>query len=394
MTVGGSLSTTASALRIGVPAAGRGTADNRLVGYALEGLRRCWMPDLGRYSYRFRFDLPEPRNESVPEREAFYTLFVLLGLSQLDAAGCDYVDVRETYRHCCGFLRFPTARIYMLGTALWAGARLDLEPPGYLVDRIRRITAAPRNLGRATAQDVGMLLSGVTAMALAGGTEWRRMAELLAAHLCAHYFHPVSHIFYNEGIGYRRRFSSFASQVYAILALYQFGESFDPRAVGIAERAAARMIALQGPRGEWGWFFYVPRACVVDFYEIYSVHQHGMAPAFLRHAVSHNAPGARAALVTGFRWLFGDNAMEVSMLRPEERMFYRSQARAGELAGRWRRAGRSLVGAALGRGDRVENHQSLVLCRECRSYELGWILWSFGGRRDFPELTECPEFLV
>jgi hypothetical protein len=29
---------------------------------------------------------------------------------------------------------------------------------------------------------------------------------------------------------------------------------------------------------------------------------------------------------------------------------------------------------------------------EVRSYELGWILWSFGGRRDFPELTDRPEF--
>jgi hypothetical protein len=24
---------------------------------------------------------------------------------------------------------------------------------------------------------------------------------------------------------------------------------------------------------------------------------------------------------------------------------------------------------------------------ECRSYELGWILWSFGQRSDLPELT-------
>ena len=29
---------------------------------------------------------------------------------------------------------------------------------------------------------------------------------------------------------------------------------------------------------------------------------------------------------------------------------------------------------------------------ECRSYELGWILWSFGRRTDLPELTHNRAF--
>jgi hypothetical protein len=35
-----------------------------------------------------------------------------------------------------------------------------------------------------------------------------------------------------------------------------------------------------------------------------------------------------------------------------------------------------------------------VLRKEFRSDELGRILWSFGGRSDYPELTERPEFAV
>jgi hypothetical protein len=27
-----------------------------------------------------------------------------------------------------------------------------------------------------------------------------------------------------------------------------------------------------------------------------------------------------------------------------------------------------------------------------RSYEFGWLLWSFGGREDYPELTRRAEF--
>jgi hypothetical protein len=35
----------------------------------------------------------------------------------------------------------------------------------------------------------------------------------------------------------------------------------------------------------------------------------------------------------------------------------------------------------------------LELRLECRSYELGWILWSFGQRSDLPELTHNAMFI-
>jgi hypothetical protein len=35
----------------------------------------------------------------------------------------------------------------------------------------------------------------------------------------------------------------------------------------------------------------------------------------------------------------------------------------------------------------------LELRLECRSYELGWILWSFGRRFDLPELTHSEMFM-
>jgi hypothetical protein len=354
------------------------------------------MPELGRYSHRFRFDVPERRNESIPESDAFYTLNVLLGLSQLPGlSGCDYMDIKGTYDGCCDQLRSPRTRNYMLGMALWAGAHLGAEPPGWLIDHVNDILDSPRALHRSSAQDIGMLVSGTTAMARNDSGRWRSVAYTLMSHLRDHYRDPVSHLFYNHSVGYRRNFSSFASQVYSMLALYQFGRAFDADwAIGLANQAAQRVIALQGPRGEWGWLYYVPRGLIVDFYEVYSVHQHGMAPAFLHHAVPHGVPGAREALVKGFHWLFGQNEIGVSMLRPNERMFYRSQVRRGELASPWRRVRRGVVNAVLGRSDTVGQHRGLVLRQECRSYELGWILWSFGARDDYTELTQRPEFTV
>jgi hypothetical protein len=367
-----------------------------LVSYALRGLWRCWMPDRERYSYRFKFDAMEAANESIPVRDAFYTLNVLLGLSQCPVAvGCEYLDFKRTYDGCCAELSSATAPAYALGMALWTGARLNIEPPGLLVDHVGSVLESRRALHRLTAQDVGMLLSGATAMAQTDGRRWRATALMLAKHLEKRYHDPGSRIFYNQSIGCRRRFSSFASQVYSILALYHFGEAFEQQwAITLANDGAARMLALQGVCGEWGWFYYVPNGQVVDFYEIYSVHQHGMAPAFLHHTVAHGVPGAREALVKGFLWVFGGNEMAVSMLRPNEGMFYRSQAREGELDGTAARARRSIINVVTGRSDAPENHRRLVVRQECRSYELGWILWSFGGRSDYPELTERPEFAV
>lgn len=354
------------------------------------------MADLTRYSYRFRFDVSGPANESIPDSDAFYTLNVLLGFSRLPGSADDYLpNIRGVYDGCCHSLCSGSARVYMFGMALWAGARLDIEPPNSLIDQVKAILASPRTLRHSTAQDIGMLVSGTTAMALREGGHWRATADTLLQHLHEHYYDFASHIFYNEGVGKRRRFSSFASQVYSMLAFYQFGEAFDRDwAIDLANTAAARMIALQGPRGEWGWFYYVPRAQVVDFYEIYSVHQHGMAPAFLHHSVQHGVPGAREALVKGFLWLFYNNEMGISMLRPNEQMFYRSQAREGELDSTWPRVLRSVGNATLRRSDTVGNYRRLVLRNECRSYELGWILWSFGARSDYAALTERADFAV
>jgi hypothetical protein len=354
------------------------------------------MPELGRYSHRFRFDVPEPANESIPESDAFYTLNVLLGMSQLSDLGRhSHAEISRIYRGCCREAGNPRVRTYMYGMALWAGAKLDVAPPSEIVDRITAILANPSMLNVLTAQDVGMVISGVTAMAAREDGRWRGAADQLAAHLRDRLYHPGSRLFYNTGKGYRRNFSSFASQVYSMLALYQFGEAFGADwAIALANAAAAKVISLQGPRGEWAWFYYVPGGQVVDFYEIYSVHQHGMAPAFLHHAVLHRVPGASEALTRGFLWLFGENEMNVSMLRPKERLFYRSQLREGELDTTGRRRRRSIINAMMGRGDRVSNHRGLVLRKECRSYELGWILWSFGGRQDHAELTERQEFRV
>ena len=159
-----------------------------------------------------------------------------------------------------------------------------------------------------------------------------------------------------------------------------------------SNRCVAKLIELQGPMGEWPWF-YLPRADrVLDPYEVYSVHQHGMAPAVLHHAVRHGVPGARNAIVTGFDWIFGANEMNVSMLRPGLQLIYRSQRRRGFQGRRESRLVRAAVTAAIGSGDWPSAKVPLRLTEEMRSYEFGWLLWSFGGCTEYPEIAGRTEF--
>jgi hypothetical protein len=131
---------------------------------------------------------------------------------------------------------------------------------------------------------------------------------------------------------------------------------------------------------------------VVDFYEIYSVHQEGMAPAILAHAELHGVPGASKALMRGFEWILGHNQLHRSMLWKKEGLICRSQIRKGELDTKYKRAARAIGNTITGRSARLIDPSDLGLRLECRSYELGWILYSFGQRSDLSKLQDHPEF--
>jgi hypothetical protein len=364
-----------------------------LIRYATLGLRRCYMPRAGLWSHKYHLDgRPEP-NESVPHSDGYYSLNVLLGFARNpEIIAAEPYDRRAIFKAATGSLRSQRARIYAFGMALWAGAELGIEIPEHALAKIRSLTADPAAAVHWTAQDIGLMLSGAIAQSHLNPA-WCDISTSLRDAIFASYRAP-SGLFFDSGLGFRRHFASFASQVYSCLGLYHYGEAMgDSVSIAAANACVANLIALQGSRGEWPWFFVPAQGTVVDFYEVYSVHQHGMAPAILHHAIRHGVAGAREALVKGFVWLFGDNELGCSMLRPELHLFYRSQKRSGIGGSRSARVLRALANAALNRCDKIGTARGgRMLTLEMRSYELGWILWSFGGRRDFPELTDRFEF--
>lgn len=361
-----------------------------LIDYALCGLRRCWQPELERWSHIYHLDGRSVPNESRPPSDVFYTLNVLLGMSRLKEIPND-VDVAAIFgRNVAELLRLPVAN-YAFGMALWTSAELGLELPKDVMQAAHDLLADERRWWSFRAQDIGMLLTGVVAQARAG-RELRRFAEPLFTFIVERY-HSESGLFFDAPSGYRRRFGSFATQIYLAIACYHYGE-FARRstAIKMANACTSKLIDLQGPSGEWPWFFDAWSGRVVDFYEVYSVHQYGMAPALLECAERHGITNAREALVKGFHWVLGANQLKTPMLVPELQLSFRSHVRKGELNTKNRRVLRAVGNASLGRSSGLMDAEGVSIRLECRSYELGWILWSFGQRTDLDQLAHHSAF--
>lgn len=363
--------------------------NSALIRYALGGLEHCWQPEHGRWSHIYHLDGRASPNESLPHSDVFYTLNVLLGMSRIREVP-SWINLSEVfYRNAVQLIALPV-RKYALGMALWAAAELGFEVPEQVRREVRALLADQARWKTFHAQDLGMLLTGVVAQARAGGQEWACFADPLYRFLKQR-FHSGSDLFFDAPFRLRRRFASFATQIYLSIACYHYGEfAGDSSALAMAGACARKLIALQGPQGEWPWFFDAVTGRVLDFYEVYSVHQYGMAPALLEWAERYHVPGARNALINGFNWVFGENQLRRSMLVPDLGLTIRSQVRKRELTTRAPRMLRAIRNACGGRESGLIESSGVGLRLECRSYELGWILWSFGQRCDLPELTCNP----
>jgi hypothetical protein len=285
----------------------------------------------------------------------------------------------------------PVAK-YAFGMALWTAAELELDVPEEVARDLNCLLMERRNWWGFRAQDTGMLLTGIVAQARAGRGDWYRFAGPLFSFLSDRY-HSESGLFFDAPSGFRRRFASFATQTYLAIACYHYGEfTGNSSAIAMANTCTRKLIALQGPRGEWPWFFDAQRGRILDFYEVYSVHQYGMAPALLECAERHDVHEARAALIKGFNWVFGENQLGKSMLIPKLHLSIRSQVRKGELRTKSKRVLRAVRNAYLGYSSTLIDPDDVGLRLECRSYELGWILWSFGQRSDLYQLTHNEAF--
>jgi hypothetical protein len=347
-----------------------------LIALALEGLRRMRLPS-GLFCEELVDGVAVPGSRSIR-----YTLMVYLGLLKAEAAGYDPgFDLKGVRSALLKGLDAPHLRPGDLGLYLWADARGRHGSAEDVLHRLEPALAGAGGLATREGQELAWIVTGLGAAAGRGCVRaeplLREALDLLvpnraAGGLAYHFAAP----------GARRRFSNFATQAYGIFALATAAKlGLDPRAAVAASRTAEAVIALQLPDGGWPWLYDAERGRVVEPYELYSVHQHAMAPmALLELAEVTGDERFERAAVGGLGWIHGDNELGLDMVDREQAIVYRSIRRRSP----WARlllyantgAAYALRRPVRGRGSAVE------LNTTCRPYELGWLLEAWCGREE------------
>jgi len=175
------------------------------------------------------------------------------------------------------------------------------------------------------------------------------------------------------------RIACFADQVYPILALANYGRHFNnQQSIDTAAAVADTICGLQGPDGQWWWQYDVKTGQVAEEYPVFSVHQDGMAPMALLAIDTVAGTNHTVYVEKGLAWLDKRNELNVEMILPEQGIIYRDIHRR-EIGKMYRLVRGLLITAGWETAHCLagKNLFGYVLNRECRPYELGWILYAW-----------------
>ncbi len=366
-----------------------------LIHLSLKGLERMWMKDQGLFCFTMRDGQKGPTPEGVSLR---YTAISLLGLHRAAANGWPVpLDLKMILRQTIGAA--PTTRnIGTLALILWAGAAMNQKVDPKIDSAILLHGPFYQEAGNgvyATTELSWLLIAMIEAAEVSCGSERARFEETahLIYRLLKRNFNSETSLFsFSTQVSHkwlyslRSRLGFFDGQVYGIYAFAQYARHFsDGEALSHAKRCAEKICDFQGERGEWAWHYNALCGKVVDRYPVYAVHQHGMAPLALKGLSEISTGDYRLEINRGLQWLFGENPLGFRFVDDEHAVIWRSMRRRPPVANAiYLNKVASFVGPT-GWISAFDQPSLLMIDRECRPYELGWLLFSFS---DIPPKKE------
>jgi exopolysaccharide biosynthesis WecB/TagA/CpsF family protein len=177
----------------------------------------------------------------------------------------------------------------------------------------------------------------------------------------------------------RAHVGCFADQVYPIQALARLATADgDPVAMDAANRCAAAICSVQGDAGQWWWHYDARDGSVVERFPVYSVHQHAMAPMALFDLLESGGDDHTAEILKGLGWLRTHPETFAELVDEDFGVVWRKVGRREPP-----KAARKLaaVTTSVRRGWHLPGVDrampATVVDRECRPYELGWLLYAW-----------------
>ncbi|MCU7726415.1 pectate lyase [Actinoplanes sp. KI2] len=269
--------------------------------------------------------------------------------------------------------------------ALIAWAAAEAGHP-LLPDAIRRLTEFDRRTAPEYVVECAWVVSALAAARAHLDVEEHLTAARTRLLDSAHPGSPLFPHVTGPGLvkSYRDHVSCFADQVYPIQALARLHRSGDdPQALAAARTTAEQICRLQGPDGQWWWFYDARTGDVVEGYPVYSVHQHAMGPMALNDLTDAGGGDYAEPIRKGLRWLLGPAELGPRrggdpMLLDEEgltvRKVYRGDPRK-VVRGLHTLTTRARSGLRLPILDSI--YRPGDLDQECRPYEFGWLYYAW-----------------
>lgn len=362
---------------------------NRYCEGALDYLRCAYEPEDALFSFSSRLQGSEIVNDFRTAETLRYTINTFLGLREAERWGgpIDWLgDVTS------GVRVFVERHEAALSTPADIGLLLALlagtDPAHPAVDRcLARVHDALHDkvVRRLNMQDAAWMLWGCCA------THDRPHAEHLAHQLfdlmLAHFVHRTSGLPRHNLQRYRANIVSFGSVAYFLRAMYEYTQRFgDQRARALFLSGVRTALAIQGPQGEWPWMVNVRTGRVIELHPVFTVHQDSMAMLFLLPARDLGVLGVERAIARSLSWNLGSNELGLPMVRHEPCFWIYRAIERDERQPRVRRYLRALRSAY---GQRSLPPRRVRVNRECRSYHLGWVLFTWSQHADLP-LLDAP----
>ncbi|MFC4112796.1 hypothetical protein [Nonomuraea zeae] len=315
----------------------------------------------------------EPGGEwaAMPEgRSLRYSAIVALGVATLDDERQRAALAGDTLHDLVGRLVKRLPEVTGVGDAAlicWAAAESGHSGLDVALRRLAELDTAPQIH---TVEAAWALAALVAAGADTGRARERLLGGLASDRLYRHTLGDGPLVPW-----YRAHVGCFADQVYPLQALARLhAATGDPEALRAAEQVAAGICQAQGDQGEWWWHYDARNGSVVEGYPVYSVHQLAMAPMALLDLADAGGAAHVAEISKGLDWMIERPAFVLDRLA----LTWRKEARADPrklVRGLRAAATRVHAGSGLGVLDRV--YPPVAVDRECRPYELGWLLYAW-----------------